>query len=311
MPKWSSRDIPRLSGQTALVTGANSGIGYETALGLATAGALVVLACRDQTKGAEALDSLRRMAPAAQVELSSLDLADQTSVHDFAARFNAGHEGLDILVNNAGVMAIPRRETSDGFEMQFGTNHLGHFALTGLLLESLLARPYPRVVTISSEVARIGRIKFDDLQNIHHYRKWGAYAQSKLANQLFTLELDRRSTNRGIVSVAAHPGYAATNLQGVGPKMSGSRIKKTLADIENLVFAQSAAMGALPTLYAATAPAVTGAQYFGPDSLFGMRGYPKQVSFVRAAQNQETAKRLWDVSEELTGVHFESLWLKA
>src|ERR1700721_170974 len=207
MPKSSTHDVPRLSGHTALVTGANSGLGYETALALATAGALVVMACRDQTKGAEAVARIRRLAPAAQLELAALDLADQASIRDFAARFNAGHDGLNILVNNAGVMAIPRRETADGFEMQFGTNPLGHFALTGLLLESLLARSGARVVTVSSEVARIGRIKFDDLQGTSHYRKWVAYAQSKLANQLFTLELDRRAADRGIVSVAAHPGY--------------------------------------------------------------------------------------------------------
>jgi NAD(P)-dependent dehydrogenase (short-subunit alcohol dehydrogenase family) len=310
MAKWSTHDVPHLSGTSALVTGANSGLGYETALALAVAGAAVVLACRDQTKGAEAVERIRRVAPAAQVELASLDLADQASTRDFADQFNAGHNGLNILVNNAGVMAIPRRETVDGFEMQFGTNHLGHFALTGLLLENLLARPGARVVTLSSEVALVGRIKFDDLQSTRHYRKWAAYAQSKLANQLFTLELDRRAGDRGIVSVAAHPGYAATNLQGVGPKMSGSRVKKALADIENVVFAQSAAMGALPVLYGATAPGVTGAQYFGPDKLFGMRGYPKQVHFVKAAKVQETATRLWEVSEELTGVHFEALALK-
>jgi NAD(P)-dependent dehydrogenase (short-subunit alcohol dehydrogenase family) len=311
MSKWTTREIPRLSGQTAIVTGANSGLGYETALALAVAGAQVVMACRDETKGAEAVDRIRRLTPAAQVELKTLDLANQVSIRDFAERFNAGHDGLDILVNNAGVMAIPRRETVNGFEMQFGTNHLGHFALTGFLLESLLARPGSRVVTVSSEVARIGRIRFEDLQSNRHYRKWVAYGQSKLANQLFALELDRRAAKRGIVSVAAHPGYAATNLQGVGPKMSGSKIKKTLADIENLVFAQSAAMGALPTLYAATAPGVAGAQYFGPDQLFGMRGYPKKVSFVKAAMNEGTATRLWNVSEELTGVHFEALSPKA
>ena len=170
MAKWSTHDVPHLSGTSALVTGANSGLGYETALALAVAGAAVVLACRDQTKGAEALERIRRVAPAAQVELASLDLADQASIRDFADQFNAGHNGLNILVNNAGVMAIPRRETVDGFEMQFGTNHLGHFALTGLLLESLLARPGARVVTVSSEVALVGRIKFDDLQRTRHYR---------------------------------------------------------------------------------------------------------------------------------------------
>lgn len=310
MANWSTRDMPHLSGQTALVTGANSGLGYETALALAIAGANVVLGCRDEKKGADAVDRIRRTAPAAQVVLASLDLADQSSIRDFATQFNAIHRGLNILVNNAGVMAIPRRKTADGFEMQFGTNHLGHFALTGLLLQSLLARPGARVVSVSSQVARIGRIKFDDLQGTRHYGKWSAYAQSKLANQLFTLELDRRSTDRGIVAVAAHPGYASTNLQGVGPRMSKSKIKRALADMENLVFAQSAAMGALPILYAATAPGVEGAQYFGPGQVFAMRGYPEQVPFVKAAKVTETATRLWEVSEELTGVRFEALSLK-
>jgi NAD(P)-dependent dehydrogenase (short-subunit alcohol dehydrogenase family) len=210
-------------------------------------------------------------------------------------------------VNNAGVMAIPRRETADGFEMQLGTNHLGHFALTGLLMESLLAQPGARVVSVSSLVARMGRIKFDDLQSTRRYSKWTAYAQSKLANQLFTLELDRRAADQGVIAVAAHPGYASTNLQSVGPKMSGSRIKRTLADMENLVFAQSAAMGALPSIYAATAPGVEGGEFFGPDGLFAMRGFPEKVSFVKVAGDPETAQRLWEISEELTGVRFEAL----
>ena len=307
MTHWSTRDMPHLSGRTALVTGANSGLGYETALALAVAGADVVLACRDEKRGSEAIDRIRRTAPAAKVELTSLDLADQSSIRDFASRFSAGRGRLDILVNNAGVMAIPRRETADGFEMQLGTNHLGHFALTGLLMDRLLAQPGARVVCVSSLVARIGRIRFDDLQSTRRYSKWIAYAQSKLANQLFTLELDRRAADRGIIAVAAHPGYASTNLQGVGPKMSGSRIKRRLADMENLVFAQSAAMGALPSLYAATATGVESGEFFGPDGLFAMRGYPEQVPFVRAAEDREAARRLWEISEELTGVRFEAL----
>jgi NAD(P)-dependent dehydrogenase (short-subunit alcohol dehydrogenase family) len=207
------------------------------------------------------------------------------------------------------VMAIPRRETADGFEMQFGTNHLGHFALTGLLLESLLSRPGARVVTVSSEAARLGRIRFDDLQGTRHYGKWTAYAQAKLSNQLFTLELHRRATDRGkdLVSVAAHPGYAATNLQAVGPQMSGSSLMAKLTDFGNVVFAQPAAAGALPSIFGATAPGVLGGQYFGPDRLFGMRGHPKPVPFVRAAKDPATARRLWEVSEELTDVRFDPL----
>jgi NAD(P)-dependent dehydrogenase (short-subunit alcohol dehydrogenase family) len=309
MAKWTTEDIPDLAGRTAMVTGANSGLGFSTALALARAGAHVVLACRDQTKGADALDRIRREVATADVRLDRLDLADLTSVRTFAAGFAAEHDALDILVNNAGVMAIPRRETVDGFEMQFGTNHLGHFALTGWLLPSLLARPGARVVTVSSEVARIGRIRFDDLQGSRRYGKWTAYAQAKLANQLFTRELDRRVTDRGVdlVSVAAHPGYAATNLQGVGPQMSGSPMMGRLTDLGNSIFAQSAAAGALPSLYGAAAPGVRGGQYFGPDRLFGMRGNPKPLSFVRAARDPATALRLWNVSEELTGVRFDPL----
>jgi NAD(P)-dependent dehydrogenase (short-subunit alcohol dehydrogenase family) len=305
--RWSTRDIPDLSGLTALVTGANSGLGFETALALARAGTDVVLACRDKAKGEAAQDRIHQIFGTGHLEVENLDLASLDSVRDMARRFRAVHERLDILVNNAGVMAIPRRETQDGFELQIGTNHLGHFALTALLAECLLARPGSRVVTVSSEVARIGRIRFDDLQGTRRYGKWTAYAQAKLANQLFTLELNRRAESRGLVAVAAHPGYSATNLQGVGPRMQGSRIKESLTELENSVFAQTAEMGALPILYAATAQGVSGAQYFGPDGVFGMHGYPKQVKFVRAARDPHSARRLWEISEELTGVTFDVL----
>jgi NAD(P)-dependent dehydrogenase (short-subunit alcohol dehydrogenase family) len=307
MARWTAKDIPDQKGLSAVVTGANSGLGFETAIALAAAGASVVLACRDEAKGEAASKRIIESHPSADVHVQVLDLAEIASIRSFAADYSSSHDHLDILVNNAGVMAIPRRETADGFEMQFGTNHLGHFALTGLLLDKLVARPGSRVVAVSSQVARIGRMRFDDLQGTKHYGKWTAYAQSKLSNQLFTLELDRRASSKGIVSVAAHPGYAATNLQAVGPRMSGSGIMTRVTDLENAVFAQTAVMGALPTLYAATAPGVRGGQYFGPDQLFGMRGYPKQVRFVRAATNPEVARRLWDVSEELTGVRYEQL----
>ena len=309
MAGWTTDDIPPLASRTAVVTGANSGLGFETSLALARAGAHVVLACRDEAKGGDALDRIRQAVPDADVRLDRLDLADLASVRTFAADFPARHDGLDILVNNAGVMAIPRRETADGFEMQFGTNHLGHFALTGLLLDSLLARSGARVVTVSSEAARIGRIRFDDLQGSRRYGKWTAYGQAKLSNQLFALELNRRATDRGVdlVSVTAHPGYAATNLQAVGPRMSGSRIMERINDLGNLVFAQPAVDGALPSLYGATAPGVRGGQYFGPDRLFGMRVHPQPTSFVRAARDPKTARRLWEVSETLTGVRFGAL----
>ena len=306
MAPWTAADIPPLEGRAIIVTGANSGLGFQTALALARAGARVVLACRDRAKGAGALQRLRAEVPGADVEVAPLDLADLASVRTFAANFSAGHDRLDVLVNNAGVMAIPRRETADGFEMQFGTNHLGHFALTGLLLDRLLATPGARVVTVTSMAARGGRIRFDDLQGRRHYGRWSAYGQAKLANQLFTLELDRRVAGGAadLASVAAHPGYAATNLQMVGPQMSGSGLMERMSQLGNTVFAQSAADGALPSLYAATAPEVRGGQFFGPDRLFGMRGSPKPVAFLEAARDPGTARRLWEVSEELTGVRY-------
>jgi NAD(P)-dependent dehydrogenase (short-subunit alcohol dehydrogenase family) len=306
MAPWTTDDIPNLTGRTAVVTGANSGLGFESARALARAGARVVLACRNQTKGADAVERIRHEIPTADVRLDDLDLADLASIRKFADALSNDPDGVDILLNNAGVMGIPYRQTADGFEMQFGTNHLGHFALTGLLLDTLLTRPGARVVTVSSELARAGRIRFDDLPATGHYGKWAAYSQSKLANQLFTLELDRRATASRVdlTSVAAHPGYAATNLQAVGPQMSGSGLMERLSGLANTFFAQSAAAGALPSLYSATAPGVHGGQYFGPDRLFGMRGNPEPVSFVRAAKDPATARRLWEVSEELTGVRF-------
>ncbi len=309
MTSWTTNDIPVLAGHISVVTGANSGLGFETALALARNGSSVVLACRDETKGRTARDRILHEAPTADIRVEHLDLADLASVRTFASDLSARHDGLDLLVNNAGVMGIPQRQTVDGFEMQFGTNHLGHFALTGLLLDRLLRRPRPRVVTVSSELAKMGRIRLDDLQGARRYGKWTAYAQAKLANQLFTLELDRRSAARGadLVSVAAHPGYAATNLQAVGPQMSGSGAMAGLGTFGNTVFAQTAAAGALPILYGAIAVDVKSGQYFGPDRLFGMRGHPKTVSFVRAARDRDTAERLWEVSGELTGVRFDAL----
>jgi NAD(P)-dependent dehydrogenase (short-subunit alcohol dehydrogenase family) len=309
MAPWTTKDIPPLGGRVAVVTGANSGLGFETAMALARAGARVVLACRDQVKGTDALDRLRQAVPDADVELGELDLADLASVRKFATVFSEAHGGLDILVNNAGVMAIPRRQTADGFEMQFGTNHLGHFALTGLLLDRLLAVPGARVVTVSSLAARLGRIRFDDLEGSRHYGAWSAYGQAKLANQLFTLELDRRATWAGsdLVSVAAHPGYAATNLQSVAPQMTGSDLMERATRLGNILLAQSAAAGALPSLFAATSPTVRGGSFFGPDRLFGARGHPTSAPLAPKARDPGTARRLWGVSEELTGVRFDPL----
>jgi NAD(P)-dependent dehydrogenase (short-subunit alcohol dehydrogenase family) len=306
---WTAADIPDLADRTAVVTGANSGIGYHTALELARHGAHVVLACRDDARGAEAMGRLTTEAPTARVELATLDLADLASVRRFAQSYAAAHPGLDLLVNNAGVMALPPRRTADGFEMQFGTNHLGHFALTGLLLTRLLARPGARVVTVSSTAHRMGRIDFDNLNAERRYGAWQAYSQSKLANLLFTQELQRRADAAGVdlVAVAAHPGLAATNLQAVGPQMAGRRLLGLWMTYGTRVVAQSDRMGALPTLYAATHPDLVGGSYVGPGGPFQQRGYPRLVSTSGPAGDRDVARRLWEVSERLTGVRYEAL----
>ena len=286
--KWTAQDIPAQDGRTFVITGANSGIGLEAARALGAAGAHVVVACRDTSKGERAVAELD-----GDFDVRKLDLADLSSVRAFAAELDGD---VDVLINNAGVMAVPRGKTADGFELQLGTNHLGHFALTGLLLPGLR----DRVVTISSQAHRTGRINFGDLQSERHYQRWIAYGQSKLANLLFMMELQRRLDAAGsrLRSVAAHPGYSATNLQ-----FHTQSIQDQLMGIANHLIAQSAAMGALPTLYAATAD-VPGAAYIGPDGLFEQRGHPKLVDMAGAAKNEDNARRLWQVSEELTGVSF-------
>jgi NAD(P)-dependent dehydrogenase (short-subunit alcohol dehydrogenase family) len=306
---WTTADIPDQSGRTAVVTGANSGLGYHTALALAQHGAHVVLACRDAGRGAEALRRIAAEAPDASVELGVLDLADLASVRLFAETHTTDRGGPDLLVNNAGVMALPLRRTADGFEMQFGTNHLGHFALTGLLLPGLLARPGARVVTVSSGLHRIGRIDFGNLNAERNYHKWRAYGQSKLANLLFTLELQRRLDAAGasIVAAAAHPGLATTNLHTTGVQMAGRRRVEPLVRFGYRLFAQSDAMGALPSLFAATDPTVRGGDYIGPGGRFEQRGHPKRVPRSHRAQDTDTAARLWTVSEDLTGVRYEAL----
>jgi NAD(P)-dependent dehydrogenase (short-subunit alcohol dehydrogenase family) len=308
--KWTAADIPDQSGRLAVVTGANSGLGLITARELARASARVVMAVRDAGKGERAAESIRGEVADARVELASLDLADLSSVRAFAESFSAENEGLDLLVNNAGVMAPPRRVTADGFEVQIGTNHLGHFALTGLLLDRLLAQPEPRVVTVSSGAHRIGKIDFDDLQGERRYRRWARYGQSKLANLLFARELQRRAEAAGLPlrSLAAHPGYAATNLQSAAGQMDRglfTRFGSAVMGVTNRVLAQSDEMGALPLLYAATVPDVPGGSYVGPDRMREQRGHPTLVGSSKAGQDMETARRLWEVSEELTGVQYE------
>jgi NAD(P)-dependent dehydrogenase (short-subunit alcohol dehydrogenase family) len=297
---WSVASIPDLSGRSVVITGGNSGIGLEAAKVLAGHGAQVTLAVRDVERGRVAAATIGR-----PVEVARLDLADLSSVRDFAASWADAHpSGLDVLVNNAGVMAIPRRETADGFEMQLGTNHLGHFALTGLLIGAL--RPEARVVTVSSGVHRTGRIDFDDLQSQESYQKWRAYAQSKLANVLFTLELDRRARAAGadLRSIGAHPGYAATNLQHVGPQMEGRRLAGAAMSLANRLLAQPAAAGAWPTLMAATDPEVPGGSFLGPTAIRGMRGKPGYEAPSAGARDEQVAARLWEISTELTGVRY-------
>jgi NAD(P)-dependent dehydrogenase (short-subunit alcohol dehydrogenase family) len=303
MPKWTTNDIPDLTGKRAIVTGANSGLGLRTALELARHGATVVLACRSAERGEQALATIGRAVPDGDVALGSLDLADLASVRAFAAEHGSA---LDLLVNNAGVMALPRRTTADGFEMQFGTNHLGHFALTALLLPALLERPGARVVTLTSTMHWMGRIDFADLDRERSYRRWPVYCQSKLANLVFTKELDRRAGGR-ITSVAAHPGYAATNLQQAGPRMDGHKVREALAGVVIRFTAQSDAAGAWPSLCAATAPGVQGGQCYGPRGVGQSRGAPRRVATLPRAADAELGRRLWEVSEERTGVSYGAL----
>lgn len=298
--RWTADEIPDQDGAIAVVTGANSGLGLVTATELARHGAQVVLACRSVDKGVAAAAQISAAAGGPRPEVRPLDLSSLDSVRRFAAEFAA--ERLDLLVNNAGIMMTPQRGTADGFELQLGTNHLGHFALTGLLMEALQRADASRIVTLSSNEHKGGRIDFDDLQRQHDYSPRGAYQQSKLANAVFGIELDRRLRAAGspAISVLAHPGYSATNLQSTGP----TGFLKSAMKVSNRLLAQSQERGALPTLYAATAPGVAGGEYFGPDGVQEMRGYPTRVEAIPAAHDPEVGRRLWEVSEELTGVVF-------
>ncbi|MEU9270160.1 oxidoreductase [Streptomyces sp. NPDC048251] len=311
MSGWSAHDIPDQGGRTAVVTGANSGLGYVTARELARKGARVVLACRSETRGREAVRRLREEVPSAKAELRRLDLGDLASVREFADALP--YDRLDLLVNNAGVMAMPYGTTADGFETQFGVNHLGHFALTGLLLPALLAaadRPAgaTRIVTVSSMVHLLGNIDPDDLNSERTYRRWIAYGRTKTANLLFTHELARRLTAAGaeVVAAAAHPGYAATNLQTAGPRAEGRRVAERLMALGNRVLAQSAEAGALPALYAATAPGVRPDSFTGP-SLAMWRGAPAPSRRAPWTLDDRVGERLWAASERLTGVSYEAL----
>ncbi len=301
--------LPDQRGRTAIVTGGNGGIGLEAARMLAAKGARIVVGCRNAEKAKGAVDAIGNAVPGAEVEVLSLDLASLASVRAFAAAYRAKHARLDLLVNNAGVMAIPRRDTADGFEMQLGTNHLGHFALTGLLLDLVLATPGARIVNVSSSAHRAGKLNFDDLQSRRSYARWGAYGQSKLANLLFTFELARRLEQRQLtqICVACHPGWAATDLQFVGARMDGSRLFALASSIGNHLLAQSAEDGAKPTVQAAIGPDVKSGDYWGPDGFGELWGDPKRVGCSARARSTEDALRLFEVSEELTGVRYQAV----
>lgn len=301
--RWTKAKVPDMNGAVVIITGANSGIGLEAAKTLAMHNARVILAVRNESKGQRAKDAILQASPPAHVEIMQLDLADLSSIRNFAEAFLARQEPLQLLINNAGVMGPSYGKTKDGFEMQFGTNHLGHFALTGLLLHGLRQATGARVVTVSSAAHTAGHIHFDNLDGRAGYRRWGFYGQSKLANLLFAYEFQRRLTmaNVDIKSVACHPGFAATNLTANG---FGARVPiagKALGFTANL-FAQSAQMGTLPTLYAATEPSIHGGEYIGP--LGGMRGYPGIVRSNARSHDEAVAQQLWNVSEQLTGVHY-------
>jgi NAD(P)-dependent dehydrogenase (short-subunit alcohol dehydrogenase family) len=296
MAKWTIADIPDQTGRVAVITGANTGLGYETAAALAAKGAHVVLAVRDLEKGKNAATLITQRDPGASVALQELDLTSLDSIRAAAEQLRTDHDHIDLLINNAGVMFTPKSTTKDGFELQFGTNHLGHFAISGLLLDRVLAVPGSRVVTVSSMGHRIGRIRFDDLHWKHGYSRLGAYGQSKLANLLFTYELQRRLTGTNTIAVAAHPGGSRTELARNTPP--SLRVITGLFELTS----QDAAMGALPTLRAATDPGVLGGQYFGPGGFAELRGYPKVVASNARSHDVDSQKRLWAVSEELTGV---------
>ena len=308
---WTAEDLPDQHGRTVLITGATSGLGEASAVALATRGAHVILATRSRERTVAVMDRIHHRAPAATMQHVPVDLADLTSVATAAEALTRQHDRLDVVLANAGVMATPLRHTADGFELQMGVNHLGHFALVGRLLPLLLATAASRVVVVSSSMHRLARLHVDDLNlERHRYQRWVAYANSKLANLLHVLELQRRSeaAGRDLTAVAAHPGYADTALQTTGPAMQGGLrglVSGTGSRLGNLLFAQPASQGALPQLYAATAPALPGAAYWGPDGPGEARGYPAPATRSAAARDPALAAALWQASEEMTGVTYD------
>lgn len=302
--KWNADNIPELTDRVVIVTGANCGLGYEDTKALTSKGATIIMACRDINKAEEALAQIQQETPNAKADIMQIDLADLASIRRFAGQFMSEYDRLDILINNAGLMIPPFMKTADGFEIQFGTNHLGHFALTGLLLDRIINTPKARIVTVSSSAHRMGgKIDFDNLNAEKGYKKYAAYSQSKLANLLFTYELQRRFETNQIdaIAVAAHPGGASTNLQ---------RYSGKILNILFMPVIMKAETGALPTLYAATAPEVRGGEYFGPSGLFsGLIGLRRPAKVLSSKNSYDTsvARKLWEVSEELTGVSYHQL----
>ncbi len=305
-PAWSPDDIGDQTGRVALVTGANSGIGFATARALADRGAHVVLACRDPEKARGAADEMESDLEHSSIELLTLDLADLVSVRRAADQFGREHARLDFLINNAGVMGTPYRQTPDGFELQMATNHLGHFALTGLLLDRLITSGRSRVVTVSSVMHRLGHIDFDDVAGLHIRNTWSHYGNSKLANLLFSAELSRRLQEAGesVLAVAAHPGWTRSNLIGNGAALGTGKVRARAGRAFGTLFGQTAAAGAGPTLYAATSPEVRSGQFIGPSHVAQLFGTPTVVHPNRRAQNRADAARLWEISEKLTDVHY-------
>ncbi len=303
--KWTALDIPSQAGRVAIVTGANSGLGFHTTMGLAKKGARVIMACRNLEKGEEARQKILQMSPAQTPEVWHLDLSNLKSVEEFSLKYKSSFKSLDLLINNAGLMAIPHALTKDGFEMQFGVNYLGHFALTSHMWPLLLESTYARIVNVSSLAHRIGSIRFDDPHWEKDYSKWGAYGMSKLANLLFTIELGRRLNTSSVdmITAAAHPGYANTELQAKGAKMKGSRLGAGSFNLVNRIVAQSAEKGALPSLFAATATDVEQGGYYGPDGFLRLAGWPSPDRPSEKRADEKVADKLWELSEQLTGLN--------
>ena len=301
--KWGYDDIEDQTGKIFIITGANSGLGLSATKGLAAKGATVIMACRNQEKADEASVQIRKDYPDAKLDIMILDLSSFDSIRKFAKSFNAKYNQLHGLLNNAGIMQPPFRKTKDGFELQIGVNHFGHYLLTGLLLEKIKATPGARVVLQSSFAHEMTKgINFDDINNEEKYSRTEVYSQSKLANLLFAFELDRKfkAHNIDAIAVGVHPGYTATNLQSNGPSLGGASFFSRLYKVTNFLVAQNVEKGALPLLYAAVSPDIKGGDYIGPGGFRAMRGYPKRQKAKETAYNEDSAKKLWTISEEKT-----------